>query len=110
MSNVAVANHSASRDTEYKAFDRVTKALSSSKDKTLDDKDYLEAIDTNRRLWQALEVDLASNENVLPDELKAQIISVAIWVDKHSAKATRGEAKVQPLITVNEAIMEGLAA
>ena len=110
MSEAAVALQSDSRDTEYKVFDRVTKARSSSKDKTLDDKDYLEAIDSNRRLWQALEVDVASNENVLPDDLKAKIISLAIWVDKHSAKVTRGEAKVQPLITVNKVIMEGLAA
>lgn len=110
MSEAAAAPQSDSRDTEYKVFDRVTKALSSSKDNALDDKDYLEAIDSNRRLWHALEVDVSSNDNVLPDELKAKIISLAIWVDKHSAKVTRGEAKVQPLITVNQAIMEGLAA
>lgn len=110
MSEAAVANQSDSRDTEYKVFDRVTKALSSSMEKALDDKDYLEALDSNRRLWQALEVDVSSNDNVLPDELKAKIISLAIWVDKHSAKVTRGEAKLQPLITVNQAIMEGLAA
>ena len=110
MSKAAVALQSDPRGTEYQVFDRVTKALSSSKDKALDDKDYLEALDTNRRLWQALEVDVSSTENVLPDELKAKIISLAIWVDKHSAKVTRGEAKLQPLITVNQAIMEGLAA
>ncbi len=110
MSDTAVAQHSDNRDTEYKAFDRVTQALSSSKDKQLDDSGYLEAINTNRRLWQALEVDVSSEKNVLPDQLKAKIISVAIWVDKHSAKVTRGEAKVEPLITVNEAIMKGLAA
>ena len=110
MSEAAVALQSDPRETEYKVFDRVTKALSSSMDKALDDKDCLEAIDSNRRLWQALEVDVASTKNVLPDDLKAKIISLAIWVDKHSAKVTRGEAKIQPLITVNQAIMEGLAA
>ncbi|MCH8112856.1 MAG: flagellar biosynthesis regulator FlaF [Proteobacteria bacterium] len=110
MSETAAALQTGSRNTEYKVFDRVTKALSSSKDKALDDKDYQEALDSNRRLWQALEVDVSSTKNVLSDELKAKIISLAIWVDKHSAKVTRGEAKVQPLITVNQAIMEGLAA
>ena len=110
MSEAVVALHSDNRGTEYRAFNRVTQALSSAKNKAPDDKDYLEALDTNRRLWQALEVDVSSEKNVLPDDLKAKIISLAIWVDKHSAKVTRGEAKVQPLITVNEAIMEGLAA
>lgn len=110
MSETTTAQQSGSRGTEYKVFHRVTKALSSSMDKALDDKEYLEALDSNRRLWQALEVDVSSNDNVLPDELKAKIISLAIWVDKHSAKVTRGEANIQPLITVNQAIMEGLAA
>ena len=110
MSETAAAPQSENRDTEFKAFNRVTEALASSKNKALDDNEYLEALASNRRLWQALEVDVSSDKNVLPDDLKAKIISLAIWVDKHSAKVTRGEAKVDSLITVNEAIMEGLAA
>ena len=110
MSEAAVAMNSDARDTEYKVFDRVTRALASSKDKDKQDTDYLEAIDSNRRLWQALETDLSSEQNLLPDDLKAKIISLAVWVDKHSTMVTRGEAKVEPLISVNEAIMKGLAA
>ncbi len=106
----AVAMNGDPRETEYKVFDRVTRALASSKDSDAQDKDYLEAIDSNRRLWQALETDLSSDHNQLPDDLKAKIISLAIWVDKHSAMVSRGEAKVEPLISVNEAIMKGLAA
>ena len=54
-------------------------------------------------------MDLASEDNGLSDQLKAQLISVAIWVDKHTSAALRGEAKVDPLITVNRTIMEGLS-
>ena len=45
-------------------------------------------------MWRTLETDLASKENQLPDALKAKLISVAMWVEKHSLLAEKGEAKV----------------
>ena len=98
------------RQAEYEVFDQVTQALESSKDKGAEDEAYRVAIDSNRRLWSALGTDLSSPKNRLPDQLKAQILSLALWVDKHSTLAIRGEAKVDALITVNQAIMKGLAA
>ena len=72
--------------------------------------DFRRALDDNRRLWHALEEDLASPGNQLPDQLKAQIISVAIWVERHSKLAEQGDAEIDALIQVNESIMKGLAA
>ena len=71
-------------------------------------RDSIKAIDWNRRLWITLQSDLAGEDNGFPDELRAQLISLAIWVDKHSRKAMRGEARLAPLISVNRSIMEGL--
>ncbi|MBM3570446.1 MAG: flagellar biosynthesis regulator FlaF [Alphaproteobacteria bacterium] len=96
------------RDTEYRLFARVTNALLNNQDANTTG--YIQAIDWNRRLWLTLQADLASEENKLPKELKAQLISLLIWVDKHSRKAMRGEETVAPLIEVNRAIMEGLRA
>jgi flagellar protein FlaF len=56
-----------------------------------------------------LQSDLSADDNQLPDGLKAQLISLAIWVDRHSSKVLRGKAEVGPLIKVNRTIMEGLA-
>lgn len=61
-------------------------------------------------IWLALQADCALESNLLPDETRAGIISLAIWVDKHSRKVLRGEAEIQPLIDVNRSIMEGLSA
>jgi flagellar protein FlaF len=72
--------------------------------------DFYKAVDRNRRLWLTLQIDLASEENLLPDELKAGLISISIWVDKHSAAVLRGQKDVEPLIDVNRSIMEGLAS
>lgn len=95
------------RDIEYRLFARVTNSLMTNQDpKTTG---FIQAIDWNRRLWLTLQSDLADEGNRLPKELRAQLISLSIWVDKHSRKAMRGEETIQPLIDVNRAIMEGLA-
>jgi flagellar biosynthesis activator protein FlaF len=97
------------RQTEYRLFALVTRALMDAEDKQIGDKDYYGAVDWNRRLWSTLQFDLAADDNLLPDELKAKLLSLAIWVDKHSSLALKGKVKVGPLISVNRSIMEGLA-
>lgn len=95
------------RQTEYRLFAQVTKALMDADGGEL--KMLAEAVIWNRRLWSTLQADCAQDENRLPDQVRAGIISLAIWVDKHSRKVLRREAPVQPLITVNRTIMDGLA-
>ena len=97
------------RQTERRLFAQVTRALMECRED--DSKSMLaKAVHWNRRLWLALQSDCAMEDNVLPDKTRAGIISLAIWVDKHSRKVLRGEAKIQPLIDVNRSIMEGLSA
>jgi flagellar protein FlaF len=97
------------RQTEYRLFALVTRSLIEAKERGGRGRKFIEAVDWNRRLWLTLQMDLASDGNGLTDQLRAQLISVAIWVDKHSSAALRGEAEIEPLISVNRTIMEGLA-
>ena len=103
-----------SRQTEYRLFAEVTKALMAAREvsvsKGLKSQEFYKAVDWNRRLWLALHMDLASNENRFPDSLKANIVSIAIWVDKHSRILLRGGSSLEPLISVNRTIMEGLSS
>ena len=69
-----------------------------------------EALDANRRLWSVLSADCSTPENGLPLALRAQIISLALWVARHSSKVLSEGADVEALIDVNRAMMEGLAA
>lgn len=94
------------RMTEYRLFAQVTKALLDAREGGTAER--ARAIDWNRRLWLALQSDCATDANALPVDLRAGIISLAIWVDKHSRQALRREADLQPLIDVNRSIMEGL--
>lgn len=94
------------RQTEYRLLALVTKELMSAQEDT--GLGRIGAVDWNRRLWLTLQMDLASAENSLPDELKARLISISIWVDKFSRMVLRGEAEIEPLIRVNRTIMEAL--
>lgn len=96
------------RQIEYRLFAQVTKALMDVVDGC--SRDTIKAVHWNRRLWLTLQSDCANDANGLPDEIRAGIISLAIWVDKHSRKVLRGEGEIEPLIEVNRSIMEGLAA
>lgn len=97
------------RQTEYRLFGHVTGALIEARDSGERGKVFFEAIDWNRRLWSTLSSDCGAKGNKLPDQLRAQIVSLAIWVGKYSSKVALGRADIQDLIEVNKTIMEGLA-
>ena len=96
------------RKTEYRLFAQVTKSLMEVNDG--DNGKLAKAVHWTRRLWMTLQADCADETNILSDQTRAGIISLAIWVDKHSRDVLRGKAEVTPLIDVNRSIMEGLAA
>ncbi|WP_417317855.1 flagellar biosynthesis regulator FlaF [Emcibacter sp.] len=96
--------------TEYRIFTEVTRALMEAKDLQKTDKRLHEALHWNRRLWSTLATDCAVEGNKLPDVVRAQIISLSIWVGKYSSQVARGEENIDALINVNRNIMDGLAA
>jgi len=98
------------RDTEYRLFAQVTQALIEANAHGRSNVTALvDALDWNRRLWSALASDCASDGNKLPDVLRAQIISLSLWVSRFSSEAASGGASLEPLIDVNKSIMAGLS-
>src|SRR5438309_406328 len=69
----------------------------------------IEACYLNNQLWGALLRDLAHPDNRLSDELKARLISIALWVQRHTPEAMRDPAAADALISVNRSILEGLS-
>ena len=99
------------RNTEYRLFGQVTGALIDAARAGHDDFAKLsDAIGWNRRLWMTLAADCASENNQLPEQVRAGIISLSIWVSKYSSNILRRKASLEPLIDVNKTIMEGLRA
>jgi flagellar protein FlaF len=69
---------------------------------------FVEALSENRKLWNALAVDVADAGNDLPPPLRAQIFYLAEFTEIQSAKVLRGEASADALIEINTSVMRGL--
>ncbi|WP_370282800.1 flagellar biosynthesis regulator FlaF [Pseudooceanicola sp.] len=63
----------------------------------------------NQKLWIALRDDLASPGNSLPAELRAQLLSLALWVERQSLQVQGGRPGLKALIQVNNSILAGLS-
>ncbi|MEM6747956.1 MAG: flagellar biosynthesis regulator FlaF [Pseudomonadota bacterium] len=69
----------------------------------------LDALSRNQKLWGELMFDCAYKDNPLPAQLKAGIISLAIFVDRHTPLVISGEKAIEPLLDINRSIIRGLA-
>lgn len=92
---------------ELTVFRQVTGRLITAKTAT-DPIAFASAINDNDKLWRILLTDLVNPDNKLPDEVKGGLISLALWVERHSGKVLRQEGAIDALIEVNEQIIEGL--
>jgi flagellar protein FlaF len=97
------------RDTEYALFAKITHRM-----KSVDETDraafpqLAAAVFDNQRLWSVLADDLRSDANALPIPLRAQLLSLAEFVRKHSLHVLAGRASAAALIDINTSIMRGL--
>ena len=96
------------RNTEYRLFAEITRDLLAAEQRGVIDAVLIEALDRNRKLWITLATDCADENNLLPKETRAAIISLSIWVQKYSRAVTRNGEDVAALIDVNRNIMKGL--
>lgn len=98
------------RATEYRLFGQVTGALLDAKSSNAQGTPLVEAVDWNRRLWRTLAADCMDDRNALTQEVRAKIVSLSLFVSKYSRKVTREKAPLDPLISINRTIMQGLEA
>lgn len=98
------------RDTEYRVFAAVTAGLI--KAQAQGRKQLVEmaaALHKNRELWSLLAQDCANPENALPKPVRAQIISLSMWVSRHTSAVLQTGEDIEPLIDINRSVMQGLA-
>lgn len=62
----------------------------------------------NRELWTVFATDCGAQGNGLPAELRAQIISLSLWVDRLTSDVVAGRERIGELIALNRTIMDGL--
>ena len=107
MDNIARPTIEASevrRAAERRAFENVTRQMADATEAARS------ALESNRMLWSILKDNIFADENQLTEDLKGQIFSLATWVEGYTTKVLDGEREIGALISINQTIMEGLAA
>lgn len=96
------------RDVEYRLLAQVTSALIQAKENPDDVKKRVHAASWNRDVWSALRVDLSSEDNQLPKELRSSLISISLWIERETYAVMDNMGDLDALIDVNRNIMAGL--
>jgi flagellar protein FlaF len=101
------------RATEARAFMEAARRLAEAQALVAEDQEaYRKALRLNWRLWTIIQSDVSTPDNPLPPDVKANIISLSIFVDKHTLTALSepSAAKLGVLIDINRNIAAGLMA
>ena len=100
------------REVEAMAFTKAALLLEEAKQKTGNIEEYSKALRFNHLLWTIIQADLTEPENQLPNEIKANVMSLSIFVDKQTTKAMRSSsaADLDVLININRNLAAGLRA
>ena len=96
------------RDVEYRLLAQVTASLMRARDNPKEIHDKVKAILWNRDVWSALRVDLSDENNQLPKQLRASLISVSLWIEKETQALLNGNGDMDAVIDINRNIMAGL--
>ncbi|WP_299672783.1 flagellar biosynthesis regulator FlaF [uncultured Roseobacter sp.] len=103
----AAAPTRTARSAEYEVIARISHRLK----KAIKNDDFpalAEALYENNKLWTALAIDVADENNLLPDELRARIIYLADFTRIHTQKVLRKQDSAIPLLEINALILGGL--
>ena len=93
------------RETEIAAFGAVNRMM----EHAGDEPERIRALGKNHDLWSILVKDLALEGNMLPEPVKAQLLSLGLWSMRYSTLAILHKLPAEPLVEINRNIAEGLA-
>ena len=96
------------RAAEYRLMSQITGEMMDAEHSGLKGAMLIQPLHRNREMWSAFVTDCGASGNGLPDELRAQIISLGLWVDRFTSDVMAGREPIGELIALNRTIMEGL--
>jgi flagellar protein FlaF len=97
------------RERERLALQHSIDLLKAAAEKGPNSRETVDALYFLRRLWAFFIEDLAKPENDLPQQLRADLISVGLWVLKEAEQVRLGNStNFKGLIEVSQLISEGL--
>jgi flagellar protein FlaF len=97
-----------SRSVEYRLLGQVTGELIAASEDAKDIARRTSALQWNRQMWSAFRIDLVGEDNKLPEDLKAKLISLSFFVDRETTDVLYERSNFDALIEINRSIMKGL--
>ncbi|MCF8481674.1 MAG: flagellar biosynthesis regulator FlaF [Rhodospirillum sp.] len=100
------------REVEAMAFTKAAVMMEDARNKEGDKEALSQALRFNHLLWTIIQADITEPSNSLPPELKANIMSLSLFVDKQTTSILRSRdaSEVEILITINRNLASGLRA
>lgn len=99
------------REQEAEAFDTGIRLMEEAKDAPLRSQQVIEATRHMHQLWSYLIKDLSDPTNDLSDELKANLISIGLWVLRETENILAGRSNNWAgLIDINRTVRKGLSS
>jgi flagellar biosynthesis activator protein FlaF len=96
------------RAAEFRLLSEITGEMMDAEAAGLKGAMLMHPLHRNREMWNVFATDCSAPGNGLPNELRAQIISIGLWVERFTSDVVAGREPIAELITVNRTIMEGL--
>ena len=98
------------RARERQAMDQAVVMLKAAQEKGAGSHEMTEALAFLRQLWAIFLDDLGNPDNELPQQLRAGLISIGIWMNKEIDRIrTRKTDDLTAMIEINEIIKTGLS-
>jgi flagellar biosynthesis activator protein FlaF len=96
------------RAAEFRLMSQITGEMMDAETSGLKGAMLMQPLHRNREMWSAFATDCGATGNGLPNELRAQIISLGLWVERFTSDVVAGREPIGELISLNRTIMEGL--
>ncbi|AMO72633.1 flagellar biosynthesis regulator FlaF [Sphingorhabdus sp. M41] len=96
------------RAAEHRLMREITGEMITAKESNAFGATLMHSLHRNREMWTVFAAACGTAENGLSDELRASIISLANWVDRHTSQVMAGKESIDDLLEVNRSIMSGL--
>lgn len=97
------------RDRERQLLTRSIDMLSAAAAIGHGSQEAVEALHFTSRVWSTFLEDLGSNDNALPKELRANLISIGLWLLRETEDVRQGRTNnFEGLIEVSQIIRDGI--
>lgn len=97
------------KDRERQLLTRSIDLLSTARERGPQSMEATQAIHFLNRVWTTFVEDLGSDDNELPQELRANLISIGLWLLRESEEIRQGRSEnFEGLIEVSQIIRDGI--